>query len=245
MSDTGRQRGHPEDAVLFGSRQNVEKLKQAAADLAWLFGRGYARDAALKLVGDRYRLHARQRLALSRSVASPAAAHSRRRCAVAAGDLTGRRLQVDAFNQIITIETALSGGLLLRGNDGALRDLAGVHGSYRTLEETRRALEAIGQWLAVRSPQAVVFLIDAVVSNSGRLAAMMRRMAEEYGWPWCVKLVTTADPILKNTTDIVATSDSTILDRAPQWFDLASAVVEQIAPEAWCLVLDRPPPIVR
>jgi hypothetical protein len=245
MPDSRRHRGpHPEDAILFRRPEHLRKLYLAAGDLAWLLGRQYAPESALTLVGNRYQLHQRQRRALSRAVAAPAVARARRQRQVAPSALAGERLQVDALNQIITIEVALAAGLILRGHDGVWRDLASVHRTYRTVLETPKALEAMGQYLASLEVQEVVFLIDAAVSNSGRLANKLRALATTYGWPWQATLVPSADPILQGTTDIVATSDRAILDRALRWFDLAAAVVQHIAPTVWCIDLDAPPPVV-
>jgi hypothetical protein len=148
------------------------------------------------------------------------------------------------LNQIITIEAALAGGLLLRGHDGAWRDLASIHGTYRAMQETATTLEAIGCWLSAHGVREAVFLLDAPVSNSGRLAGQMRALAATHAWPWSVQLVPSADPLLQRTPDIVATSDSAILDKVGRWFDLAAAVVQQLAPNAWCIDLDASPPVV-
>ena len=217
MPDSRRHRGaHPEDAILFGQPENLHKLRVAAGDFAWLLGRHYA----------------------------PQAARARRRRQVAPPALAGAAVRVDALNQIITIEAALAGGLLLRGHDGAWRDLASVHGTYRLMQETTAGLEAIGVWLAAREVREVEFLIDAVVSNSGRLAERIRTLGAAHGWPWSARLVPSPDPLLQHTNDIAATSDSSILDRAAHWCDLAAAVVQRIAPHAWCIDLDVPPPVV-
>lgn len=245
MPDRRRHRGrHPEDTLLFAQPESLQKLRLAAGDLAWLLGRRYAPQAALTLVGNRYQLRQRQRQALARAVAAPTAARHRHARRVTPGDLRGMRLQVDTLNQIITVEAALAGGLLLRGHDGALRDLASVHGTYRSVHETITAFKGIGACLAPLGVQEVEFLIDAVVSNSGRLASRIRALATKHGWPWSARLVPSPDPILQQTADIVATSDSSILDRAARWFDLAAMVVECIAPEAWYLDLNVPLPVV-
>jgi hypothetical protein len=212
MPDRRRHRGpHPEDAILFGQPESVQKLRIAAGDLAWLLGRRYALEAALTLVGNRYQLRQRQRQALSRAVAAPTIARARRQRHVLRAALARERLQIDALNQIITIEAALAGGLLLRGHDGALRDLSSIHGTYRAMQETSPTLEAIGNWLTLYGVQEAVFLIDALVSNSGRLASHIRAVAAKHRWPWQAQLVPSADPLLQRTPDIVATSDSAIL----------------------------------
>lgn len=245
MPDSRRHRGpHPGDAELFGRDDNVQMLRVAAGDFSWLLGRHYAHQAALTLVGNRYQLHRRQRLALSRAVAAPRVARLRRCHQVDVQALGGAILQVDALNQLITVEAALSGALLLRGHDGALRDLASVHGTYRLVRESMVSLEAIGAYLASCKLEAVAFLIDAAVSNSGRLATRIRCLGERNGWPWRATLVSDPDPILQRTQHLVATSDSVILDVAAHWFDLASAVVARAVPHAWCLDLDVPPPAV-
>src|SRR2546429_7739130 len=148
MPDRRQHRGpHPDDAALFGRPDVLHTLRLRAGHLAWLLGRQYAPTAAVTLVGNHYQLHARQRQALARAVAAPAVARARRQRQVPATALAGTSLHVDGFNQLITIEAALSGGLVLRGHDGALRDLASVHGSYRTIIETQTALEGLGIYL--------------------------------------------------------------------------------------------------
>jgi len=245
MPDRRQHRGpHPDDAAFFGRLEALHTLRLAAGDLAWLLGRQYAPSAALTLVGNHYQLHARQRQALARAVAAPAVARARRQRQVPAAALEGTALYVDGFNQLITIEVALSGGLVLRGHDGALRDLASVHGTYRTITETPMALEALGTSLAPLHLQAVHVFLDAKVSNAGRLASRMRALATTNTWPWHVLLVPSADAVLRQTAAIVATSDSGILDAAVRWFDLAATVVAQYIPQAWCLDLDVPPPVV-
>ncbi|HSG88818.1 MAG TPA: DUF434 domain-containing protein, partial [Pseudomonadales bacterium] len=73
MPDHRRHRGpHPDDARLFAP-DTVGPLRTAVGDLSWLFSRGYAERSAVKVVGDRYRLRERQRIALRRSACSDAA----------------------------------------------------------------------------------------------------------------------------------------------------------------------------
>jgi hypothetical protein len=112
------------------------------------------------------------------------------------------------------------------------------------MQETTTALEAIGACLGRFEVTRVEFFLDAVVSNSGRLASRIRALAAAHGWPWQAQLVPSPDPILQRSPDIVATSDSAILDRAGRWIDLATMVVQSIAPTAWCLDLAVSPPLV-
>jgi hypothetical protein len=106
------------------------------------------------------------------------------------------------------------------------------------------ALEALGTYLAPLHVSAVYVFLDARVSNAGRLASRMRALAATHSWPWQVLLVPSADAVLRQTEAIVATSDSGILDASVHWFDLVAAVVAQQVPQAWCVDLDVPPPLV-
>ena len=80
MPDQRKHRGpHPEDARLFAAAL-APTLRQATADLGWLLSRGYPRESSLKLVGDRYALVSRQRIAVARCAASDQDAARRRDC---------------------------------------------------------------------------------------------------------------------------------------------------------------------
>src|SRR4051794_12700876 len=63
VPDSRKHRGPgPQDPEWFSSEARPD-LAQATADLSWLLSRGYAEPSSLKLVGDRYRLVERQRVA--------------------------------------------------------------------------------------------------------------------------------------------------------------------------------------
>ena len=63
MPDSRKHRGAaPEDAVAFGA-EALPRLREAGVDFCWLLSRGYAHRSGIKIVGDRYALTERQRLA--------------------------------------------------------------------------------------------------------------------------------------------------------------------------------------
>jgi len=224
-SENRRHRGaHPQDREQF-REESLPSLRAASADLSWLLSRGYSQPSALKLVGDRHGLRARQRLAVQRCACSDQAWSSRTaRCAPAAA-LAGAALYVDGFNLIVTLEAALSGGLVLEARDGCLRDLASVHGSYRAVAETEAAIQWTGRFLAGHAPRQVVWLLDRPVSNSGRLRRRLEQTAAAHGWPWSVRLAYNPDAELREADGLVVTSDSTILDAGVRWTNLARALL--------------------
>jgi hypothetical protein len=179
----------------------------------------------LKLVGDRFQLDTRQRLAVRRGACSDQALATRLACQMPCRLLSGKVLDIDGFNLLTTIEAALSGGVLLRCRDGCLRDMASMHGSYRRVAETLPALELIGRTLGAMPPAQCTWWLDRPVSNSGRIGQLIREVATQQGWPWQTQLVSDPDRVLRDSSQIVVTADSAILDACRQWADLASAVV--------------------
>ena len=232
MPDKRLHRGpHPEDARLFAG-EHWPRMREAVADLSWLYGRGYTEKAGLKLVGDRYSLQQRQRLAVMRSACSDEAMGQRDRKRVEPEALAGRALAIDGYNVLITIEAAMAGGVLLLGRDGCLRDLASMHGTFRTVTETRPALELLGEHLASLGAGPCTWYLDRPVSNSGRLRGLMLEVAAQRGWDWQVELVNSPDRILRETDEIVATADSIILNHCRCWYNLARSVVAAALPDA-------------
>ena len=237
MPDRRRHRGpHPEDERLFAPASH-QALRSAVGDLSWLLGRGYAEPSSVKIVGDRYRLTSRQRIAVVRSACSDERLLARRSKCVAPEMLAGRDLAIDGYNLLITIESALAGGVVLQGRDEACRDLASIHGSYRTMQETLPALELIGRSLTALDVSAATWLLDSPVSNSARLRGRMLDLAGQHGWPWCVDLCRNPDQALIDGGRTVVTSDSVVLDGCREWTNLARTIIEGHVPDAWVVTL--------
>jgi hypothetical protein len=232
MSDQRTHRGpHPADLEAFSPCARP-RLAEAIDDLSWLLTRGYAVNAATKLVGDRLALIDRQRICLQRCACSDQALASRKSREMTATEVEGGPLWVDGLNVLTTIEAALAGGVLLIGRDGCCRDLAGMHGHYKRVAETLPAIGLAGRTLSRLRVAKVIWLLDKPVSNSGRLSGWIRQAAEEHGWNWHVELVANPDPLLADAAEPVASADSMILDRCRLWFNLARSIVAEHVPEA-------------
>jgi hypothetical protein len=237
VPDTRSHRGpHPDDAVLFAAPRH-DSLRAAVGDLSWLLSRGYSPDSALKIVGDRYGLDKRQRTAVTRSSCGQDSLHRRRQKEVTAAAVKGSIVNIDGFNLLTTIEAAIAGGLVLDCSDGAYRDLASMHGTWRRVGETYQALGYIGQIVDQLTPSACVYYLDRPVSNSGRLRKLILDASIRWRTPWRVEVVDDPDPVLAKINGIVVTSDSQILNSCEKWYNLASAAIEQFVPEAWIINL--------
>jgi hypothetical protein len=237
MPDKRTHRGpHPADKKLFAAGA-ISNLQTAIADFSLLLTKGYAEKSALKLVGDRFSLTERQRLAVMRSACSDEQLVSRNQRRIALEDLTDRSIAIDGYNVLITVEAAMSGGVILKARDGCFRDLASVHGTYRKVTETIPALELIGQCLREVGTGKTLWLLDSPVSNSGRLKTLIGELAQKHNWQWEVELVLSPDTELKKTELIVASSDSVILDTCQRWTNLGTEIVKAKVPNAWIVSL--------
>jgi hypothetical protein len=205
--------------------------------LSWLLGRGYAPVSALKLVGDRHSLTERQRRAVQRAACSDEARARRQATRAAASELAGRCLVIDGFNVLTTIEAALGRAVVLHCRDTTYRDIAGVHGTYRKVAETLPALADVAEVLGELSVDRACWLFDRPVSNSGRVRSVVLQTAADKGFDWCVDLVDNPDRLLKQSSEIIATADSGVLDARPRWFNLARHVVDRACPKAWIVDL--------
>jgi hypothetical protein len=237
MPDHRSHRGmHPDDAKLFAPEQ-WPALAAAVSELSWLLSHGYAQPSALKIVGDRHGLDARQRMAVMRCACTDDA--RLRRAASCITHTRGEELHIDGYNVLTTIEAALSGGVILAARDSTYRDVASIHGSYRKVEETLPAIRLIGEALAELAPSRCLWLLDRPVSNSGRLKTILLEQAAANGWNWQVEIVPNPDAVLCTSSAVVCTADSVILDSAARWFNLARHIVTTKVPRAFSVDLSR------
>jgi hypothetical protein len=218
-------------------------LRRAVEELSWLLERGYAATSAVKLVGDRHGLNARQRKGVVRCSCPDEALAGRRRRRVPLAAVRGRVVALDGFNCLITLETALDGRLVLLGRDGCARDLASIHGAYRRGRRTMEAIDIVGEMLARLGACSVIWLLDRPVSHSGELQAALQQRAAERGWPWQAIVEDNPDVVLARPERaggwVVATSDSWVLDRCETWCDLVGEILRSDLRQGWVVDLGK------
>lgn len=237
MPDIRKHRGaHPEDRTLFADDQ-LPKLRNAVGELSWLLTREYTMKGALKLVGDKFSLTERQRLAVSRAACSDQSKARRAKMCVPNDQLRGEHVMIDGFNLLITIEAALSGGVLMHCRDGCVRDLSSVHGSYRSVSETETAIILIGEKLASAGVRSAAWILDKPISNSGRLAQKIREIAARQGWEWPVDVAFNPDAEMASASAVVITSDGPLLDRVKRWTNFAWFLIEKRLADSWLIDL--------
>lgn len=224
----------PLDLKIFTEKHYPNMIK-AVTDLSYLLDRNYTETSALKVVGDRYQLQLRQRQACLRGSAGPIAIQKRQ--ANYTEQLAGQTLAIDCFNLTILLEAAIGGGALFIGSDGCIRDLSSIHGNYRLVTQTQKVLELIGRHLEKKQVKEVFWWIDKPVSNSGRLAGLIREVAEANQWPWQAQTDPQVDQNLIISEHIVVSTDKIILEGCQRWNNLGRTLIEEYIPEAWTIDL--------
>ena len=231
MTGAQHSRGpRPQDPELFAPAQH-ERLQAATSDLSWLLERDYALPSALELVGNRYGLTVRQRMAVQRCACTEAQRTEREARRVDVTQLRGRRLAIDGFNVLITLEGALSGGYLFVARDGCVRDVASIHGTYRRVSETDAAIDTVGQALAGWGVAHAVWYLDQPVSNSGRLRARILERAALHGWAWTAEVVhNPGRTLVAETEAVVVSGDSWVIENATCWANLVGELLRAAGP---------------
>ena len=221
----------PEDERNF-STEAIETMETASRHVCYLLDEGYDLKQATVFVGNHFLLSERQRLAITRSVASKKQLAERSKKKTALHDLAGKEVWVDGFNTIITLEVLLNDSLLFQCMDETIRDLAALRGTYRLIPETLEASRMMLDVLQDADVRKVNILLDEPVSNSGRLKALIADVAEEgCSFTLDIQILRDVDRELYGK-EYVITSDSIILDHCLSWVNLTAECMKRAGKSA-------------
>ena len=219
----------PEDERNF-SPAALETMRTASRHINYLINEGYDLKQASTFVGNHFLLSERQRLAIARSLATKEQLENRR----SKEKTTGSEIWVDGFNTIITLEVLLCDSPLFFCMDGTIRDLAALRGTYKIIPETTTAIHLLFDTLKELNAESVCILLDAPVSNSGRLKALIGDIAEQYSFALDIQIRKDVDRALYDK-DNVLSSDSVILDNCQSWINPIPGCLEKLGKQALCV----------
>ncbi len=196
----------------------------AAPDIRYLLERGYSQKAVVAFVCNHYRLGEESRRLLSRTILAKAVSEKRRTKFLPCEEINGNNIIIDGYNIIIGMESILLKKAYLC-DDGVIRDIRGVFRNFKVTKNTEHAIELIFQFLKENNPNEICFLLDSQISKSGVLARNLREKMGHYGFKGDAKTSKHVDYDLKNSRDLVATSDGVIIDEAEKVVNFLSCVV--------------------
>lgn len=236
MGETTKRGYSPDDQRDFTGLA-LETMEHAAEELYFLLNRGYPIKGASTFIGNHYLLSERQRVALARMVSAEKNIAARKIKQKHPENVAGNTVNIDGFNEIITLEVALSGSPVLMCMDGTFRDLAGLRGTYRLIDKTNTAIQLIISELQKLFIKRAVFWLDAPVSNSGRLRTRIAEIAEEEQFEIEIQIVNNVDKILYGLPNVIS-SDSIILDHCTSWLNLNEGIFSSLS-DIWIIDLNK------
>ena len=215
-------RGFDENDLKNFSGERFENLKKACADTKYLLNSGYKVKQATMFVANHYALTERMRLVLARGVASDIDIENRKKKEIAKDIDT---VYIDGFNAIIPMESLLSGSILLECQDGAIRDMANLRGSYKIIDKTEGAIRLILKKLDELNVKKAIIHLDKPVSNSGRLKQYILDISNDYKVDVEVVLLEAVDKSLYGKENVIS-GDCVVMDMAKSIVPLYKLIVD-------------------
>ncbi len=212
------------------NQEYADSFFKAAEDLRYLLSRDYPRTGTLTFVGNHYQLPRDEREILYRGVYPDSVAQARQNKLIPPESMEGRSIGVDGHNVLITLESALSGRVIVSCDDGVIRDTSGVSHAFRPTDLTLQALDLVLDHVVNYNMRSILFLLDAPMSLSGELASQISAAMSGRGIMGRARAVPDPDAELSSFPGIVATSDSILIDRVDEPIDLAGHIIRQIMP---------------
>jgi hypothetical protein len=179
----------------------------------------------LEIVGNRYGLTFDERHLLHRGVFSNTDSEARRKKIISVKALRNKDFAIDGHNVLITVEAGLSGRPLILADDGFIRDISGLSGSFKKTEVTDKAIRLTVKFLKKWKPRHALFLFDAPISKSGILAQELRALLKKEGVPGDALAMKVPEKTLIGFQGVIATSDTAIIDRSEKVIDLAGDII--------------------
>jgi hypothetical protein len=197
--------------------------------MRYLLERGYPKTSSIRFVGDHYRLDRSERHILTRVIVPRKTAIARNKKRLTYKEVAGKKILADGYNVLIATESILSYHTLWLCDDGFVRDTRGVFSSHRNTDITTEAVKQMCSILSKSNISYVKILLDSQMSQSGKLAALIRQELALLSLQGEVSTSAHVDFDLKHadTGYVVATADGAIIDTVEKVIDLPQAVIEE------------------
>lgn len=190
-------------------------IVKAIEDYKYLINRGYKWKSALNLITGRYMLNKSERALIFRAIHPSDLALNIRHKILKPEEINDLDLGIDGYNVLITLETLVKRGLIVKCDDGLLRDLQSLFLRYKVSEYTYRALGLIEEFVSTFNPSKTLIYLDRKKSKSGELARTIRFLARNFS----VYTVEKAD-VKASESQVTATSDIVPLTKAKKIVDI-------------------------
>jgi hypothetical protein len=198
----------------------LERLRLAAAEIAFLTGRGYDAGEVKALVAKTRALSSEQLALLDRGVCSELQYRARAAKEMLPEDIARRPLLVDGHDVVDAVTTALAGGFLLEGLDQTVQPLE--PGGAPDRVDT--ALERIGPILREMRPSKTRWLLAEGRADAPGLKDKLVASAKKWKVPVEVEILADPKASMRRAAS-AATSDPSLIEASKSWCNLSGPVV--------------------
>jgi len=195
--------------------QFTENFQLALKDYIFLLNNKYPEKAIHELVSTRYSLNHFERSILYRGISTKVKSEKRKNRLLTIEQLNNRIIHIDLFNVMFTMAAYLRGFPVFISNDGLLRDASESHGSGDWEVHLDKSLDLLIDCLEELKILKAVIYIDNPLEYGLAITEKLSELSKS-SIP-IIKIITDPSPdhLIREATDgIIATSDSTIIDRS-------------------------------
>ena len=204
---------------------NSELFQQSLKDYFYLIDRGYPEKGSLKLTGDRYKLSTDLRNLLYRGVTSHENSKQRSDRLV---DTPHELLIIDGYNVLFTLLNYRLGRMVFISADNICRDNGSLYGKIKDEKLFTECACLMTSYLKKLPVTEVIIYLDEPVSFSRDHQRIISHELKKQKITNKTEVLRSADQaILLHASGIIASSDSSILDRSElPLFDLPRKILE-------------------
>ncbi|BDC36309.1 MAG: DUF434 domain-containing protein [Candidatus Methanoliparum thermophilum] len=198
----------------------LTRLEDPILDVRYLLDRKYPKKSVITYVSNHYGLTKDDRNILARIACKKDVADDRKRKVVSIESIYNKKLFIDGFNVLITVESLILGYPVFLCDDGILKDVRSLFHRYKMGLMTREALYKIETITSKYNPKEILIIFDSQISKSGELSKLTRDIFNKDNCFVFISKNTDKDIIENSKKEIVATSDGIIIDNVEKVIDI-------------------------
>mgnify|MGYP000111885532 CR=1 FL=1 len=209
------------------------KLRKACEDLKIFLDRGFKKSSVVKFIASYYGLPKEAVSILNRCIHPTWLSSTIAEKILDPSEVKGRSLGIDGFNNLITIESIISGHPVILCDDSLIRDIRERH-SYRFSDKTEYTVQMLLKQVSALHPSYFEIVLDAQISKSGELSKFINSLIEEMGLAdtGCTLTTKRTDRyLISKGYDVVASSDVDVVSKVNRIIDIPAMVLKDLKRE--------------
>lgn len=206
----------------------LKRLEDPLLDVRYLLDRKYPKKSVITNVSNHYGLTKNERNILARIACEKDISNDRRRKLVSMEYIHNKKLFIDGFNVLITVESLILGHPVFLCDEGILKDVRSLFRRYKMGFATKEALSMIDMITSKYNPEEIVLIFDSQISKSGELSKVARDVFNKNNCFVFTSKNTDREMITNSKRGIMATSDGVIIDKVEKLVDIPMHLANEL-----------------